>query len=185
MEQMPIPDLKLGVPIYQTVMKLDFNILYYRHLVKYEGWKKIDFPKNIVVNDKLYLDETLKDKVIEMLDCFIKTGSIRDVTEETTSRGFSIMELKDLKGNSISIQDSSAATEAMIWFGCRTKDQAFIDVNGKLENFQFPSGEVSLEERLHMNKKKARELKKIIKTEWKNYIDFMFPKQPKRKNKMV
>jgi hypothetical protein len=146
----------------KDVLKLDFNIKTYKILK--QGWKELPFPENIVINDKLYLDEKMKDQLINALDVFIKTTYLSTIYPKT-ERGFSYNEWTDVKGNKIHIQDSSAATDAYIWFGGVVED-VFIQTENGLEKYKFPEGDLLIEDRMHLNISKVKKLKEIIQKQW-------------------
>ena len=152
----------------KDVLQIDLNIKEFKILN--QVWKDVNFPSNISINDKLYLDEALKDKIISLLDCFIATGYLADPDQTQTERGFSLLELKDLMGNTISIQESSSAEQAKIWFGCETKNKAFLWENNALVPYEFPRGDILMEDRLHLNSSKAKRLKLAIESEWQNHF---------------
>ena len=59
--------------------------------------------------------------------------------------------------------------ESKIWFGCVTKNEVLLKKDNKTVLYEFPEGDVLLEDRLHLTKKQAKELKKAIKVEWDFY----------------
>lgn len=129
------------------------------------GWETVDFPVNAVVNDKLYLNEELKNKIITLLDQFIETTYINDTEATATGRGFKLLELQDIYQNKISAQESSSVSPH-IWFGVSTTDKVFVWKNDKLEPFRFPYGDNVVSDRLHLTTQNAKKLKKIIDAEW-------------------
>lgn len=152
----------------QDVLMLDFNIQDYK--VCNSGWHDYKFPPNVAVNDKLFLNEEMKNKLVEMLDVFLETGSL-DAPEMTrTNRGFGLVEPLDSMGNVISVQESSSAMQAKIWLGCSTKNQAFVWKDKTLQPYEFERGDVLLQDRLHLNMSKARRLKTIINEVWDSRI---------------
>jgi hypothetical protein len=167
----------------KDVLKLDFKIKTFK--VLNQGWKELPFPDNIIINDKLYLDEKMKDQLINALDVFINTGYLNNHYKKT-ERGFSYNEWTDVKGNKIHIQDSSVATDAYIWFG-GTVENVFIPTENGLEKYKFPEGDLLIEDRMHLNITKVKKLKEIIQKQWimnevKN-LDKELPVNLKAKNK--
>jgi hypothetical protein len=146
------------------VLKFDFDIKTYK--ICNQGWHEHSFPANVAINDKLFLNEEMKNRLIAMLDVFLETGYINDPELAKTERGFGFLEFKDLMGNIISIQDSSSAEQAKIWFGCETKNKAFFWSDNKLVPYQFEKGDLLIEDRLHLNQNKVQRLKNIINQEW-------------------
>jgi hypothetical protein len=148
----------------EIVLKLDFNIKQYKVLTN--GWKSHYFLPNTIINDSLYLNKDMTNKVIEILNGFQTTGELEPEGAEYTNRGFSFIKMKDLKGNLISIQKSSTANESCIWFGCATKDKVFLQENDKFTPYPFVKGEVLIEDRLHLNRSKTKILINAIKKHW-------------------
>jgi hypothetical protein len=148
----------------EKVLKLDFNIKQYK--ICNGGWKDFNFPEDIVINDVLYLNEEVKDNVIKVLDCFIETEYLRDVEHTSTNRGFALSEFKDMIGNTISIQESSAAMAAYIWFGCDTKGKVFTQEGDKLVPYKYPSGDHLVSDRMHLNVAQCVELKEMLQDVW-------------------
>ena len=79
-----------------------------------------------------------------------------------TSRGYNIIEFTDRYGEKCSIQDSSLATEAAIWFGVD-------DPNPQIMASQTPKGgtgwvdfpipkDVSISTRMHLTQEQVRDL---------------------------
>lgn len=148
----------------ENILKIDFNIKNYK--VCNLGWKDYDFPTNIVINDKLFLNEEMKNQLIKIFDLFLKEESLSAIATEQTARGFNMANFKDLMGSIISIQESSSAEEAKIWFGCRTKNKAYQWVNSELSPYEYPKGDLLLDDRLHLNKDSIKSLKKKIEMVW-------------------
>ena len=153
----------------QDVLKFDFDIKTYK-ICNY-GWSDYHFPANATINDKLFLNEEMKDRLIAMLDVFLNTGYINDPELTQTSRGFGLAEFKDLMGNTVSTQDSSSAEQAKIWFGCETKNKAFVWKDNELVPYQFERGDVSIADRLHLNQPKVQRLKNIINQVWDSSLE--------------
>lgn len=153
----------------QPILEINFNIKSYK--VCNNGWNTFNFPPNIIINDKLHINKETSDYIIEVLANFIKEGVLEDSTDlKYTQRGFSLLELYDIFGNVISIQESSAATESCIWFGgVVDSDKIFTWENSKMKSFSFNKGDLLIEDRLHLNIKKANKLKFAIENEWKKY----------------
>lgn len=148
----------------QDVLVLDFNIRNYK--VCNSGWHDYKFPSSVAINDKLFLNEEMKIKVVEMLDVFLETGYLDSPDMTRTNRGFGVVEPLDAMGNIISIQESSSASQAKIWLGCATKNQVFIWKDKTLQPYVFERGDVLLQDRLHLNTSKARRLKTVINEVW-------------------
>lgn len=148
----------------QKVLKLDFRIKNYK--VCNNGWKEHSFPADIIVNDKLYLAEESLNRVVQVLDSFLEKGYLEDSQEQVTERGFSYLELKDLYGNVISIQNSSSAITDNIWFGCQTQNKAFILRNNEVSSYVFANYNPLISDRLHLNKTKVKSLKIALLKEW-------------------
>lgn len=142
------------------LLVIDFNIKEYK--VCDFGWTDYKFPTDIVINDKLYLDKKLTIQVVELLDCFIQTRGLEAADSQTTERGFYYRDLQDLKGNKISIQESSNGMDAFIWFGCVTDDKVFVKKDNQLIPYKFPKGDCLVEDRLHLNIDQAKELKLVL-----------------------
>lgn len=154
----------------EPTLEINFNIKSYQLLSN--GWKTVSFPPNIVLNDKLYISQEMVPNIVEVLDNFIKTGELNYADGlEFTNRGFSLLELEDIYGSPISIQQSSAASEACLWFGgIVDTGEIYNWKNDSLEKFKFPIGDVLIADRLHINRKKANNLKLAISSEWKKYL---------------
>lgn len=164
------------------LLKLDMNIRSYQVLDK--SWITHNIPPGVMVDDKLYLDEEMKNKVCDILDCFIKKGSIQSSTNQITSRGFSYFEHEDKNGNIISIQDSSAASSPHVWFGLKMNQHFFTLEGDKKVAFYIPHNNILLEERLHLNKSQAKMLKKAITVEWNFYnLNKSLPDKDDKTNK--
>lgn len=148
----------------KDVLKLDFRIKTYKILKQGEGWVEHDFPPDIIINDKLYLDENMKNLLIKAFDVFIKTGYLNNVYLKT-ERGFSYNDWKDLKGNTIHIQESSAARDSFIWFGGKMKD-IFVPTESGMERFNFPQDDFVISDCMHLNITKVKKLKEIIQNQW-------------------
>lgn len=170
----------------KDILKLDFRIKTYKLFNPGKGWTEHNFPSNIIIKDKLYLDEKMKDQLINALDIFIKTGYLNNDYKKT-ERGFSYNEWSDVKGNKIHIQDSSAASAAYIWFGGQVEN-VFVPTENGMEEFKFPEGDVLIEDRMHLNIPKVKKLKEIIQKQWimnevKN-LDQELPVNAPTKNKL-
>lgn len=165
----------------QNVLKIDFNIKEFK--VLQNGWQDFSFPSNVSINDKLYLDEALKDKVVSILDDFIKTGGIESINK--TKRGFTFLDIEDLMGNTISIQQSSSASEPKIWFGSKTENKAYSWKNDKITPYIYPAGDVSIADRLHLNRTKAQQLKNAINNVWQLQLNIEESIKPTDKVKEV
>lgn len=165
----------------QHVLKLDFNIKEYKICIIGQGWQDYMFPENIVINDKLYLDSDTKDKLLEIFDHFIETQYLHLPDAKQNARGFSYLDLTDIKGNPISIQASSAAMESCIWFGAQIKDIC-VDEGGQLVPYKFPAGDPLVSGRMHLNISKVKQLRNAIVTEWDKFLEK--EANPKQKNKM-
>lgn len=148
----------------EDVLKLDFNILTYEF--SDPKWQSKIFQANIIINDKLFLNEDMKNKLQETLDIFIATGDLKNDEMKLTKRGFSLLESKDLNGNKISIQKSSSAMEPKIWLGCETKNKAFFWKDNDLVPYVFEKGNILFKDRLHLNVSKAKKLKNIVNQVW-------------------
>ena len=146
----------------KPIMKLDFKIKTYQVLK--HGWRDYNFPDDIAINDKLYLTKEMVDKIIQLFDYYLENSSLEDPEAQLTNRGFSYLELKDLYGNTISTQESSALYN--LWFGCRTKNKAYLVRNGEALPYEFPEGDLLITDRLHLNKSKIKQLKRTILKEW-------------------
>lgn len=150
----------------QPILKIDFRIKEYKILQS--GWKDCKFPDNIAINDKLYLTKDMYEKVVKVLDYYMENQTMGDSEVELTERGFSYLELTDLYGNSISIQESSSAISNKAWFGCQTKNNAFIIKNGQAYPYEYPQGQVLVSDRLHLNKADWKKMRKAMVREWNN-----------------
>lgn len=108
----------------QTVVKIDFNIKSYEALIPGSSWVKMQYPEEVYpsIKDKLYITKKQLYDIVEILDTFINTGDIITPQTTYTSRGFAIIETKDLFGNNISIQKSSTMGEDLLWFGTRINE---------------------------------------------------------------
>jgi hypothetical protein len=150
----------------KPVLKFDFRIKSYQ--VCNYGWKEYQFPENIVINDKLYLDEELKNHLLKILSGFADTGYLENDEQQLTSRGFSYNELMDLKNRVISVQQSSA-NGSFIWFGCSSKihKDAYVKEGDNLVKYEYPRGDVLVNERLHLSIPNTRKLIKAINELWK------------------
>lgn len=148
----------------QDLLVLDFSIKQYK--VCSDGWKTVDFPTNIILNDKLYLDEKLQNQLITILDGFIKNGYL-SMAEDKTPRGFGYIKLRDTESNIISIQESSAAGDHKIWLGCEVN--RYLGDNNKEKCFDFNTRDFLIEDRLHLNKEGVRNLIQAMKYEWINH----------------
>ena len=148
----------------QDALVLCFNIRDYK--ICDSGWHDYQFPSNVTINDKLFLNEEMKNKVVEILDGFLETGYLNSFDVTHTSRGFGFIEPLDAMGNVISMQESSSAMEAKIWFGCETKNQVYVWKDKTLQPYKFERGDILIQDRLHLNLAKARRLKTIINEVW-------------------
>jgi hypothetical protein len=156
----------------QDVVVIDMNIKKYKNCndKMKTGWQDIEFPSNVMIKDKIYLNESLKNEVVLILKQFIKEGYFNHDKIQQTERGFDYLNLKDIDGKEISVQNSSAATLDAIWFGGRVDNVMIKKENGDIEPFTFPEGAILLGERLHLTKSLARQLIKSINDEWNAYM---------------
>lgn len=128
-----------------------------------------DFPHNVVVNDKLYLNKELKDQLLETLDTFIETTYIQHPDAQKTERGFKYLDPKDIYGTKISIQESSNI-EAAIWFGVDIKtSEVLVWKNNQLKQFEYPSLQIMLQDRLHLKMPQAKKLRKMVVNLWQKF----------------
>ena len=150
----------------ESVLVFDFAIQKYKILNN--GWKEYSFPPNIVINDKLFLNHSMIEELLNCLKVFVQTGSLESYSD-VTARGFNKLEFLDIRGSVISCQESSSAMEAKLWFGCTTENKVFTWKNGEIVPYEFEFGSsVLIHDRLHLNKRKANQLCKIISEVWEN-----------------
>ena len=76
---------------------------------------------------------------------------------EKTSRGFGIIEFRDLYGAKCSMQESSLATSAAIWLGIADADPKILKPGEGWLPYPVPE-EVLLTTRMHLNTEQAEEL---------------------------
>lgn len=152
----------------EPIMVIDADIKdYVIHIGSDSG--TYDFPKTVVVNDKLYLNRTLKDELLETLEEFIETTYIQNPEATENARGFKCLNPKDIYGNTISIQESSNMDPA-IWFGVSLETSSvLVWQDNQLKPFKYPSYHVMLQDRLHLKMPQAKKLKKMIINLWKKY----------------
>lgn len=152
----------------EPVMVIDADIKnYVIHIGHNSG--TYDFPKTVVVNDKLYFNRKLKNELLGTLEDFIETTYIQSHEAETNSRGFKHLNPTDIYGNAISIQESSNVDPA-IWFGIDLKTSSVLFwEDGELKSFSYPSHSVILLDRLHLKMPQAKRMKKMIESLWKEY----------------
>lgn len=148
----------------QKLLKIDFNITSYKYCL--QGWHEKSFPHNIVINDKLYLNEAMVEKLVLALDHFVKYGEIKISEQQKTDRGFAYGEFKDINDNVVHLQKSSAAMYDAMWFGCRTSDKILVNDNGHLKPYEFKETDHVVSDTLHMKQDKAQELKEAIVAQW-------------------
>jgi hypothetical protein len=150
----------------EKILKIDFSVKDYHIL---NGVQNHKFPDNVVVNDKIYLDEKLKDKIIKDLDIFIKTENL-NIGYKTNPYGFLYNEFVDFKGNIILIEDAAIINEPCIWLGCKSKD-VFIDNGNSIEkyNFQAYQGNVIIKNKIRLSPEEAQNLKEIMQKQWIMY----------------
>lgn len=152
----------------EPIMVVDCDIKQYVIHVGHDSGT-YDFPMNVVVNDKLYLNQQVKDELLETLDNFIETTYIQHPEAQVNARGFKSLNPKDIYGNNISIQESSNM-EPAIWFGVDLKtSDVLVWKDNQLKQFEYPSQQIMLQDRLHLKMPQAKKLKKIIVSLWKNY----------------
>lgn len=158
----------------QPIMVVDANIKnYVVHIGPDAG--TYDFPKTIVLNDKLYLDKKLTDELLEVLDVFIETTYIQSDDAETNARGFKNLSPTDIYGNRIWIQESSSVIPA-IWFGIKLDEKsALFWENNELKSFKYHyninnrhhyMNKIILPDMLHLKIPQAKRMRKMIKKLW-------------------
>ena len=152
----------------QPIMVVDADIKdYIIHIGNHRG--KYNLPQTIVLNDKLYFHEKLKDKLLETLDTFIKTNYIKNPDAEETYCGFKILNLTDIYGNTISLQECSNVDPA-IWFGVNLKpSSALFWENNELKPFKLSPHSAMFSGGLHLKIKQAKKLRKLIVDLWEKY----------------
>lgn len=152
----------------EPIMVVDADIKQYVIHVGHDSGT-YDFPMNIVVNDKLYLNRELKDELLQTLDTFIETTYIQDPEAEVNARGFKSLNPQDIYGNNISIQESSNM-EPAIWFGVNLEtNEVLVWKDKQLKKFEYPSHQIMLQDRLHLKMPQAKKLKKMIVSLWKKH----------------
>lgn len=143
----------------ELITVLDFKIKSYK--VFNYGWHQYDYPSNIILEDKLYLNEEKLNKIINSFDNFINYGYL---TEEDVK---DIEDFKDLKGNKIRLYNSSSV-DAKLWFGCNI-NEAYIKVGETIEPFSHIKGEgvfgdgLLINDRLHLTESQVKRLLKTFK----------------------
>lgn len=152
----------------EPIMVIDADIKdYVIHIGSDAG--TYDFPGNVVVNDKLYLNRKLKDELLGTLEEFIETTYIQNPEAKENARGFKCLNPIDIYGNTISIQESSNMDPA-IWFGVNLKTSSvLVWKDNELKPFEYPSFHVMLKDRLHLKMPQAKKFKKMIIGLWKKY----------------
>lgn len=152
----------------EPIMVVDADIKQYVIHVGHDSGT-YDFPMNIVVNDKLYLNRELKDELLQTLDTFIETTYIQDHEAQVNARGFKSLNPQDIYGNNISIQESSNM-EPAIWFGVNLEtNEVLVWKDKQLKQFEYPSHQIMLQDRLHLKMPQAKKLKKMIVSLWKKH----------------
>lgn len=148
-----------------NVLKFDFAIKEYQ-VVNRSFNETYKFPDNIVINDKIYCDEKLKNELLDTLDIFIKTEYLPR-NYKTNSIGLPYNDWEDVKGNIISIEDSGSMNAAQIILKCKTKD-ILIKTSHGLEEYQFeiPKDKVCMKNRLSLSPEEAKQLKELIQRQW-------------------
>lgn len=144
----------------KPALVIDFDIKTFKYC-NY-GWREEKFPEDVLesINDKLYLNSENIYELICALDIFIEHGYLGDVYPNKTSRGFAFVDLLDIKNKKISIQESSNGDEGKIWFGCEIDEKMIGKFeDGRYVKFKYPTGDVLVEDRLHLNKKTAQQLR--------------------------
>lgn len=177
----------------KPALVIDFNIKKFKYCHQYYGWQDGKFPEDVweSINDKLYLNPENIYDVISALDIFIENGYLAEIYTNKTSRGFSYIDLKDIKGNVISIQESSSAMEGKLWFGCEVNEKMIGKFeDGRYVKFKYPEGDILVEDRLHLNQKCAKELRIGILEEIAQYyssfkIADLLDKETKTSNNMI
>lgn len=152
----------------EPIMVIDMNIKdYVIHIGHDSG--EYNFPGNVVINDKLYLNQQLKNELLETLDEFIETTYIQNQEAKETARGFKYLDPKDIYGNTISIQESSNMDSA-IWFGVSIDEKSvLVWRDGELQPFKYPSHHIMLKDRLHLKTVQAKEFREMIVSMWDNF----------------
>ncbi len=152
----------------EPIMVIDMDIKdYVIHIGHDSG--EYNFPGNVVINDKLYLNEKLKNELLETLDEFIETTYIQNPEAKETARGFKHLDPKDIYGNTISIQESSNMDPA-IWFGVSVKENSvLVWREGELKPFKYPSHHIMLKDRLHLKTAQAKKFREMIVSMWDNF----------------
>lgn len=78
-----------------------------------------------------------------------------------TNRGFPCVDFTDRYGVKCSLQESSLATEAAIWFGCNEASPQ-VHVNGNWQPVPLPGGTVC-NTRMHLTREMVEELLPYLK----------------------
>jgi len=76
------------------------------------------------------------------------------IKEQRSSRGFTLLTFKDRYGQLCSIQDSSLATEAAIWFGVDNTGPEITGPNGKTDE--------PVDARMHLTSDQVKSLLPIL-----------------------
>jgi hypothetical protein len=137
----------------ENLIKLEFNITGYQVYTNF--WADYKFPLDTIINNKLYLDEKLKNEIVEALDIYAKTEYLsRKYPRDDL--GFSYNEWKDIKSNSIKVLDPGFMNASAILFGCNIKS-VLIKNGNKTEEFKFPDNYQVIGEKITLTPQKAKE----------------------------
>lgn len=168
----------------ELITVLDFKVKSYKILN--HGWKEYDYPDNIIIEDKLYLNEKMLNKIIDCFDNFIKYSYI------TQNKLDEIENFRDLKGNKIRIYNSSSI-EDKLWFGADIQ-VAHIKVEDKIELYEHEKGidpfgnhkkpTLLIPDRLHLKKNNVERLLKMFNKAKVNHQVNLLEKELKPKTKI-
>jgi hypothetical protein len=108
------------------------------------------------------------DKKYNKRKLFKKNGEVYEKTtlstlkKDVTNRGFGIWEFYDMNGHKCSLQDSSVATEPVIWLGVDDVDPTIKGENGWEPYNDIPK-KVLLHSRMHLTQEQVKTLLPVLK----------------------
>ena len=84
------------------------------------------------------------------------------IEDRKTERGFGIIEFKDFNGETCSLQESSLATEAAIWFGPDDANPKLLTPHKGWASVPFPK-DTLFTTRMHLTQKQVKQLLPYLK----------------------